>query len=378
MAALLNGTARRSVGIHLRAFPLPSEAFVLEQARTLTEFSPRFLVRELLSLNTGFPVRAIDSKWRRRLFALQPGAWAFGGRGALRDLTLIHAHFGPNGVYGLPLSEAVDIPLVVTFHGFDATVNQREMALHRGVFGLKYLLGLPRLKQKGARFIAVSDFLLGKLREMGMPEHKLVRHYVGVDLQRFKPLAQEQRRLDIVCVGRLVAAKGIGELIDAFAQIAVRFPDTRLRLVGDGQDRAGFERQVAERGLAGRVVFEGAMAHGRVAEVVRGCAVGVLASKTGRGGAQESFGLASIEAAAAGLPVVVTRHGGLPETVIEGESGLVVQEANVSELADALAQLLRDDGLRHRMGQAARLHVEQQFDLSLQTQRLEQIYKGVL
>lgn len=371
-------SALRHVGIHLRAFPIASEAFVVEQARTLTRYCPEFLVRELLRSDTGHEVRAIAPRWRRRLFALAPGPWAYGGRQALRGLDLIHAHFGPNGVYALPLSDALGIPLVVTFHGFDATVGRREMALHRGAFGLKYVLGLPRLKQRGARFLAVSDFLLGKLRDMGMPEERCVRHYVGVDLQRFRPVAAEQRSRDIVCVGRLVATKGIGDLIEAFAQIAPRVPDTRLRLIGEGRDRLQFERLVAELGLQSRVVFEGAQPHQRVAELVREGAVSVLASRTGLDGSQESFGLASIEAAAAGLPVIVTRHGGLPETVLEGSTGLVIPEADVPALADALIQLLRDDVLRARMGDAGRRYVEQKFNLALQTQALEEIYDEVL
>lgn len=366
------------VGIHLKAFPIPSEAFVIEQARTLTEFKPEFLVRELLSPDTGFPVHALASKWRRRLFALYPGAWAFGGAEALRGLSLLHSHFGPNGVYGLSISKKLDIPLIVTFHGFDATVKHRELLMRGGVSGRKYLLGLPRLKAEGARFIAVSDFLQGKLAAMGMPQEKVVRHYIGVDLTRFTPLTPELRRSDIVCVGRLVAAKGIADLIEAFALVAEQFPETHLRLVGQGSDRAAFERLADERGLRERVVFEGTMPHAQVAELVRHCAVSVLASKTGQDGWQEAFGLASIEAAAAGLPVVVTRHGGLPETVVDGVTGLIVPEGDVTQLADALAQLLRDEGLRTRMGIEARRHVEQNFNLSLQTRKLERIYKEVL
>jgi glycosyltransferase involved in cell wall biosynthesis len=78
------------------------------------------------------------------------------------------------------------------------------------------------------------------------------------------------------------------------------------------------------------------------------------------------------------LPVVVTRHGGLPETVVDGVTGLIVPEGGVAQLANALAQLLRDEALRTRMGTEARCHVEQNFNLSLQTRKLERIYTEVL
>ncbi len=366
------------VGVHVNVFPVPSEAFVGEQARSLRRFSPTLLVRRRSRPVNEFPCLAIEAegqgRWKRLAFAALPGLWAWGGIDRLRGLDLIHAHFGPNGVYALPLAASLKIPLVTTFHGFDATVTPSELLRNGGVLGIRYLMGQPRLRREGKRFIAVSRFIASRLLAMGFPESRVRQHYIGVDPMRFSPAPLSERTLDVVCVARLVEAKGINVLIRAFGKVAGKLPDSRLRLIGEGPDRPSFEALVSELGLADRVVFEGTMSHADVAAVVRRSAVSALVSQVGANGWQEAFGLASIEASAAGLPVIVSRHGGLPETVDEGRSGVIVEEGNADALADALLILLRDDALRARMGQAGRDRILESFDLSTQTAKLEDIY----
>lgn len=368
----------RTVGIHLRAFPIPSEAFVVEQARTLTRHRPVFLVREILAANE-FECREFVATTPRgagsKIFAFAPGAWAWGGRSALADLHLIHAHFGPNGAYAMPVAHQLKLPLLVTFHGFDATLRTSELLFNQGVFGLYYILNQRRLRRRASKVIAVSKFLASRLVAMGFSSQQIEQHYIGVDLQRFKPMPAFQRSRDIVCVARLTHAKGIADLIRAFASVHAQLDGSKLRLIGAGPCRQEFESLAAILGVADQVVFHGTMAHHLVAEVVRGCALSVLASKTGSDGWQEAFGLASIEAAAAGLPVIVTKHGGLPETVVDNETGLSVAEGDVKRLASSILAIMRDDAGRTAMGEAGRKRVVQSFDLYRQTSQLEDIYK---
>lgn len=364
------------VAIHVNAFPLPSEAFVLEQARSLARFEPVMFVRRQLGAVEGIackPIMAGRRGWPAKAFALHPGTWAWGGAGAFAGVKLVHAHFGPNGVYALPIASALKVPLVVTFHGFDATVRAGALA-RGGLFGLRYLLGLPRLKRSAVKVIAVSRFIEARLRAMGFPETSIVQHYIGVDPDRFSPLPVAERSLDVVCVGRLVDAKGIEELIRAFARVAPRFPESQLRLIGNGPRHGAYADLARTLGLGQRVVFHGALAHQEVARVVAGCAVSVLVSKTGANGSQEAFGLGAIEAAASGLPAIVSRNGGLAETVEDGVTGCVIGEGSVDQLAEALSQFLGDAGLRARFGAAGRARVLERFDLSRQTPKLEDIY----
>lgn len=369
------------VGIHVNTFPIPSEAFVIEQARTLTRFKPVMFVRQQIRTVDGLESHSIQpgiSGWRKKAFALFPGVWAWGGKQNFKDVGLIHAHFGPNGVYGLPIAKSIKVPIIVTFHGFDATVRPHDLLIGGGIFGIRYVLGLKKLKRGATRVIAVSKFIETRLLAMGFSESIVRQHYIGVDPARFNPVATAERTLDVVCVGRLVEAKGISVLIRAFAKVAKRFPESQLRLIGDGPGRNEFESLAEKIGISRRVIFEGNMAHERVAAVVSRAAVSVLASKTGANGSQEAFGLASIEAAAAGVASIVSRNGGLPETVVDGVTGLVVEENNVAELADALSVLLSDASLRERLGAAGRQRVLEFFDLNKQTAKLEEIYLEAL
>ena len=364
------------VGIHVNEFPIPSESFVIEQARPPTRFSPVMFVRRLNSLVENIECHAIQvgtRDWRRKAFAVWPGAWAW-DKAAFHDVQLIHAHFGPNGVYALPLAKAKKIPLVVTFHGSDATVRPQSFIKDGGVLGIRYILGFNNLKNNATRIIAVSKFIENRLLTMGFHQSKIRQHYIGVDSTRFRPVGDEKKTLDVVCVGRLVEAKGISVLINAFSKISTKFPESKLRLIGEGRDRQKFEKLVEILRITDRVIFEGTMSHKNVAEIVSHSAVNVLVSKTGENGSQEAFGLASIEAAAAGVPSIVSRIGGLPETIEDGVTGLIVEENNVDELVDALFILLSDGNMRTRLGLAGRERVLRDFDIKTQTTKLENIY----
>jgi colanic acid/amylovoran biosynthesis glycosyltransferase len=365
------------VGIHVRTFPIPSEAFVIEQARSLTRFKATVFARDMKSNAPEIDCRAIPAStkdWRKKVFALFPGLWGWGGASAFSGIDLLHAHFGPNGVYALPLARKLKVPLIVTFHGFDATVTPLSLFWSGGIMGKRYYLGLSRLQREATLVIAVSKFIEKRLLAMGFPREAVRQHYIGVDTSRFSPIEDHLRSQDIVCVGRLTAAKGIETLIRAFAGITSLYPESKLRLIGEGSDLQTFKQLTESLHLAHKVIFEGSMPHERVAAIVRTCAVSVLASKTGANGSQEAFGLASIEAAAAGIPSIVTRHGGLPETVVDGVTGIVVAEDSVSELANALSLVLASSELRTRMGSAGRELVLRKFNLSVQSRLLEDIY----
>ncbi|WP_293935304.1 glycosyltransferase [Iodobacter sp.] len=368
------------VGIHLNAFPLASEVFITEQARTMREFEPHFFVRQQLAEAANFKVlpiqRNAEGSLRKKLFALFPGKWAWGEK--LADLNLIHAHFGTNGVYALPIAKALDIPLIVTFHGYDATVSRLQLMRHGGVSGMMYALNRHRLVGAADKIIVVSEFLKKKMLNLGFPEKLLEQHYIGADLQKFSVIPLEKRNLDVVCVARQVEAKGIRELILAFSKVCSYFPEARLRLVGDGPDRGLFTLLVGELKLTEKVVFEGALPHVQVANIVSHSAIAVLFSKKGKNGSEEAFGLSAIEASAAGLPVIVSRHGGLTETVQHNETGFIVEESNVDELAGSLKCLLDSAALRETLGNSGRSFVEKKFNLHHQTSLLEVIYKKVI
>ena len=205
----------------------------------------------------------------------------------------------------------------------------------------------------------------------------------GVDLARFAALPSDpapRSRLTVGIVKLLAPKYGVDLLLRAFAallhddDIVNAGLDCRLLVVGDGPQRSQLEALAGELGIAVRTTFAGQVPHVDVPAWLRRLDVYVAPSRLD----SESFGVAVVEAGACGLPVVVSDAGGLPEVVRDGETGLVVPRENVPALQNALKRLLLSEGLRERLGRAAREHVAREYEWGHCVDLMEQCYAGVL
>jgi glycosyltransferase involved in cell wall biosynthesis len=296
---------------------------------------------------------------------------------------LIHAHFGVEAVYGMELADRLGVPLVTTFHGFDATLKPIELLRSRKATWVQYLLRRMELKGRGALFIAVSEFIRSRLLALGFPADRIRQHYIGVDTAAFESIDAEAESAEsddpvILHVARLVEKKGTLHLLDAFARIADRHDRARLAVIGAGPLRAALEARACALGVGARVRWLGAVPHAEVRRWLRRAAVFCLPSCTAGNGDAEGLGLVLLEAAASGVPVVGTHHGGIPEAVMDGTTGYLVRERDVGQLAGALDALLSSTDLRLQFGAAARRFVRERFDLHTQTRALERLYQTVL
>lgn len=200
--------------------------------------------------------------------------------------------------------------------------------------------------------------------------------YNGIDLFAFdatknshhRPFSVNNKILGVVA--RLAPVKGLEMLLEAFAQIHGKIPNAHLWLIGDGPLRNYLETKAREMGLADNVVFWGI--RDDIPALLAQCDIGVLSSHW------EGLPNAILEYMAAELPVVATRVGGVPEVVIDGETGLLVPPGNPQALADALLSLLSDTELARRMGQAGRRRVEQYFTLERMVKENEKLYLELL
>jgi glycosyltransferase involved in cell wall biosynthesis len=296
---------------------------------------------------------------------------------AERSPALIHAHFGVEGVYAVPLAERLSIPLVTTFHGFDATTTPRALLGSGKVSWVNYLMHRRALAARGSLFICVSSFIRERVLSLGFPEEHTLVHHIGVDTERFRPARRPSDEPVILHVARLVEKKGTAYLIDAFARVAECHRDARIVIVGAGPLRATLEARVAGAGLSNRVQFLGARPHAEVVQWLARAQVLVLPSVTAASGDAEGLGMVLLEAAACGLPVVGTRHGGIVDAVLDEESGFLVPERDVETLAARIDSLLGDAGLRARMGGCARALAVERFDLRRQTAKLEALYEDL-
>lgn len=293
-----------------------------------------------------------------------------------RRPALIHAHFGTDAVYALPLARRLGVPLITTFHGFDATLSTASLLLSPA--WANYPLFRHQLAQQGDLFLCVSSFIRERVLAMGFPEARTRVHYIGEDYRAIQPRSPQEETRTILHVARLVEMKGTKYLIRGFAELSRRWQDVQLVIIGDGPMRASLQALTRSLGLEERVQFLGARPHGEVLAWMRRALMLVLPSILTRSGRTEGLGMVLLEAAATGVPVVGSRIGGIPEVVVDGQTGFLVPDRDPDALASRMLCLLEEPTRRRRMGEDARTHVERYFDVHAQTKVLEELYDRVL
>ena len=275
------------------------------------------------------------------------------------SVTAVLAEFGYSGTLVAEVCADLKLPLFVCFRGHDATSHRGAPSLRR-----RY----QRLFGQAQGIVAVSRFVAEQLVAIGCPAALIEVIPSGADPDRFPPGTPEPGRL--LAVGRLVEMKAPHLTLAAFARVAPRFPAARLDLVGDGLLRGRCEAVVAEAGLGDRVTLHGAQSHETVAALMQRAAVFVQHSVTDPDGKIEGFPGVIGEAMLSGLPVVATRHSGIPEHVRDGRTGLLVAEHDVDAMAAAMARLLADPAAAAAMGRAGRAYALEHLSRPRAHQRL--------
>jgi colanic acid/amylovoran biosynthesis glycosyltransferase len=359
----------------------PSETFIRAQGQALRRFSAVYAgsrrVRGLdLPHESTYTISRGDAIGRAGeiLFKLFGTAPDLVRKLRALDPVLMHAHFGPDGLRALPLAQRLGLPLIVTFHGSDATAI--DIRYWKAPYGFRNYLAKKETLQRGANlFIAVSEFIRKKLLEQFFPVDKILVHYTGVDTKLFSP-AREGNEPIVLFVGRLVERKGAGYLIRAMAAVQKELPEAELVVIGDGPLRLDLERQAKESLRKYR--FLGTQTPEAVREWMGRAAVFSVPSVRTRSGEEEAFGMVFAEAEAMQKPVAAFASGGIVEAVQHGETGLLAPERDWQTLAEYLSMLLNDSGLRQQFGVLGRQRVLRHFDLSTQTNALEKHYEQLI
>lgn len=267
---------------------------------------------------------------------------------------VLHAHFGPVGamVQGLREAGVVDAPLVTTFYGYD--VSRTPAALY------------TRLFRRADALLVLGETMRRRLEAMGAPSERIHVHRLGVDLERFVPVAARtpvaDGALHVLSIARLVPKKGIADALRAVARARAAIPRLRYTIIGDGPLRRDLEAMAGSLGVADCTEFVGWQAQPDVIALARTADVILAPSVTAPDGDAEGTPVAILEAQALALPVVSTRHAGIPDVVRHGESAILVEEHDVDALASAI-QAIADPRVARRMGDAGRALVEQQHDI---------------
>lgn len=288
---------------------------------------------------------------------------------------LIHAHFGSDGLWSLPIAKHFNIPLVTTFHGYDAILTTESLDLPSLSFRL-YLKRRQQLFKEVSLCVAVSKFIGDNLINIGCPSDKIIVHYIGVDTSKFQADFETIRQLIVLFVGRLVEFKGCQYLIRAMERVQSLVPEAELIIIGDGHLRNELE-QLAQTRIK-RYRFLGYQSPEIIRDWMRRSRVFCVPSVTELSGLAEAFGMVFAEAQAMGLPVVSFKTGGIPEVVAHEQTGLLVSEANVEGLATSIINVLENNLMWEYFSRNGIQRVNNLFDLCKQTRQLELIYDDLL
>lgn len=344
-----------------------SEVFVYNEARALSQYRPLAVCKERHGDPwPGIPVLPLGDLPPDRAAPLLSRA----------GVVVAHAVFATCATSFLGLARALDVPLLVSVRGHDLYREPREDL--RAVF------------EAAALFLARNEMMADDLAHRGCPRQKVRVVVTGVDLDRFRYRDPEppRDRLRVVAASRFTPKKGISDLLNAFAILARADPRARLTVYGLGhvdEDPAvvGEARALcAQAPLAGKVALSPAVPQPVLARALAAGHLFLCASKTAPDGDREGIPNALKEAMAVGLPVVATRHAGIPaliEAAGKGgaSAGVLAPEGDAAALGEALRSLARDVDRWTAVARAARAHIEREFDLRRVVRQLEDLYASL-
>ncbi|HEX2233615.1 MAG TPA: glycosyltransferase [Thermoleophilaceae bacterium] len=288
---------------------------------------------------------------------------------------LLHFHYLTDARFLLGVQRRLRLPALVSGYGYDVSSFPRK--LHG--LGTRYLRPIFSAMDL---FLAMSADMADDIAALGCPPEKIRVHYYGSDTARFRHPERSYEPVEapnVLCCARLHPAKGVHLVLEALREVERRSAlGFRLTIVGEGPARGELERLAAGYGWADRVTFTGHLPHGaeQLVEQFRRADLFAHPSLT-LNGLKEGIPGTIVEAMAAGLPVVATRHAGIPAVIEDERQGLLVPEHDREALAAALERLLSDHARRRRLGEAAADRARSELDLEPRTRELERIYDGL-
>lgn len=336
------------------AFPFGS-VFALPKPRT--HQLRRFWQKQLL----GRPITIYSSEARRLRSALEA-----------TEAKLLHIYFGHIGVHLLPFLRLQALPTIVSFHGADAQVDLDRPA-HREM--TREMLSLTTL------VLARSESLVERIAALGCDRSKLRVHRTGLPLEQI-PITRREAPADGVwkCVQacRLIAKKGLGTSLKAFAGFAQKYPKSIFTIAGEGPAHSDLREQAAQLGIADRVRLTGFLSQAQLQNLYAESHLFLHPSELGPDGDQEGVPNSLLEAMAGGLPVLATTHGGIPEAVDHGSTGLLVPERDHEALLREMLMLADNPARYQQIAHAGAESARARFDLAAQTRVLEGYYQEAI
>lgn len=261
------------------------------------------------------------------------------------DISMVLAEYGIRGVDVFPSCRRARVPLIVHFHGFDA-YNHRVLA--------RYERSYRELFEEASSIVVPSAAMADHLMSLGASPTNMHVNPYGVDTEVFNGADPRSAPPTFIAVGRFVDKKAPLLTLLAFSRVVQKHPDSRLAIVGDGKlMEAAMQLRSALR-LEPSVDFPGVAQAEQVASLMRTARCFVQHSVSTSYGDSEGLPVAILEAMASGLPVVSTRHAGIPEAIVHDETGFLVDEKDVESMAGCMIRLIEDPDLAGELGRRGR------------------------
>ncbi len=315
--------------------------------------------------------------WRKYVLRLSPLLY----RGELRCIVktferkpadLMHIYFGHTGVHLLPFIKGWNKPVVVSFHGMDIQPRPQQPG---------YDDMMRELLQTVPLVLARSESLFDALEKWGCPREKMRLNRTGIPLDAFplvKRTVPEDGRWQFVQACRLIAKKGLKSAMQAFAMFHGFQPNSRFVIAGDGPMKETLLELARELGVPQAVELRGFLDQAALAKLYAESHVFVHPSEMTSDQNQEGVPNSMLEAMATGLPVLATRHGGIPEAVTDGASGLLCGERDPQALMEAMFRFTEHPENMLAMGEEAARSVREEFSQQRAIERLESFYDEAL
>lgn len=367
--------------------PYCPASWIYHQIIHLRRHQPIVITKRTTKLDQ-FPVQPLYAQydlppWRRTLekLARWRTGWFPQHRRALLEhkAVLLHSHYAQYGMMDWRLARELGIPHLTMFYGADIWLDSRQPG---------WLRRFHEFTAASQMFLVEGNAMRNKVLELGAPPDKVRIFHLGLDLSKieFTPRRPDTSgEIRILMAGRCLEKKGHIYGLRAFAKLAPRYPQLHLDMIIGG-DFSGSRRHkddlaacIREHNLAERVTWSELLPYAEYLQRIRHAHIflqpSVMASD---GDAEGGFPVTILEMAASGMPVVATRHCDIPEAVLDGRSGLLASERDIDGLAERLELLIQQPELWEAYGRAGRQHVESEYNVLHQVEKLEDCYDELI
>jgi colanic acid/amylovoran biosynthesis glycosyltransferase len=279
-----------------------------------------------------------------------------------QKIEVVLAEYGITACNFSEVCESLQIPLIAHFHGFDA-YEYKTIENYKA----RYLA----MAQKAAKIIVVSEDMRNALLQLGIPSEKIINNPYGVELENFQTTLPAQNANQLISVGRLTGKKAPQLVIRSFALVKEKIADATLVMIGGGELQKECADLIQQLNLQDSVKLAGVKSPQEISDYLKKSKIFVQHSL--RSGDSEGTPNTILEASATGLPIVSTKHAGIREAVVDGQTGYLVEEGEYEIMAKKIIDLLGNPSLVASMGAAARKHMEQHYEMSFRIQSLKNI-----